>query len=246
MIMESRINVNGHNATGTIATDIVPDHEIQMTASRASTSTSNNALATLVKKRCKKKKPTKSQENWLEKTQNTLMIVATLIAGMALQVGVNHPSGGSVWQQDGDTHTGAVGASTFSLYSYEFFLICNTIGFVASFIIILIFVSGFPLRWRVIIWVMRVIMWVALTAMIVTYLSSITVLAPKYADSLLNTVIDVVLYAWVGVILLLILGHTIHLLMRIIPLIVKGLWKLMKLTWKKLRLMKLYLVQWWV
>ncbi|KAL6974017.1 hypothetical protein U1Q18_028199 [Sarracenia purpurea var. burkii] len=177
--MESRINVNGHNATGTITTDIVPDHEIQMTASRASPSTSNNASATLVKKKGKKKKPTKSQENWLEKTQNTLMIVATLIAGMALQVGVNHPSGGSVWQQDGDTHTGAVGASTFSLYSYEFFLICNTIGFVASFIIILIFVSDFPLRWRVIIWVMRVIMWVSLTAMIVTYLSSITMLAPN-------------------------------------------------------------------
>ncbi|KAL6974857.1 hypothetical protein U1Q18_046581 [Sarracenia purpurea var. burkii] len=49
--MKSRINVNGHNATGTIAMDIVPDHEIQMTASRASPSTSNNASATLAKKR---------------------------------------------------------------------------------------------------------------------------------------------------------------------------------------------------
>ncbi|KAA8535185.1 hypothetical protein F0562_030188 [Nyssa sinensis] len=40
----------------------------------------------------------KKQDNWLEKTRNTLMVVASLIATMAFQVGVNPPGG--VWQDD--------------------------------------------------------------------------------------------------------------------------------------------------
>ncbi|KAH6761350.1 ankyrin [Perilla frutescens var. frutescens] len=40
----------------------------------------------------------KQHSDWLERTKSTLMIVATLIATMTFQVGVNPPGG--VWQED--------------------------------------------------------------------------------------------------------------------------------------------------
>ncbi|KAL7001816.1 hypothetical protein U1Q18_002964, partial [Sarracenia purpurea var. burkii] len=244
--METRINVNAQSATSTVATDIVPDDETpMMTASRASPSTSNNDTSTVVKRKGKKKKRTKSHGNWLDKTKNTLMVVASLIATMAFQVGVNPPS--SVWQDSSEDNLTANSVNLapnshiagFSIMaynypsSYKLFLISNTTGFIASLSIILILVSGLPLRWRVIMWVLKVIMWIALTAMSLTYLISLTVIAPNDEYIILTKVLEVVIAIWIVVILLLLLGHAIRLLVKIIRLIVKSLWKLIKLSWKK-------------
>ncbi|KAJ4717521.1 putative Ankyrin repeat family protein [Melia azedarach] len=98
------------------------------------------------------------EDNWLEEKRNTLMVVASLIATMAFQACVNPPS---------NSHSDQYG--TFLLY--------NTIGFLASLSIILLLISGLPLKRRLFVWIFMVIMWIAITAVALTYIVSIGFLA---------------------------------------------------------------------
>lgn len=71
-----------------------------------------------------------------KKLQQTLMVVASLFATMAFQVGVNPPGG--VWQDDskkGDLKEHLAGKAVLAYeypVPYSFFMWCNTIGFLVS------------------------------------------------------------------------------------------------------------------
>ncbi|KAK2642444.1 hypothetical protein Ddye_024207 [Dipteronia dyeriana] len=126
---------------------------------------------------------------WSEKMRSALMVVASLIATMAFQAGVNPPGG--LWQ---DTSHGGGGVATsstsskphtagYSIFadhhpsSYSVFLACNTIGFVASLSIIVMLISGLQIRRGVYMWILMVVMWVAILSMGLTYHVSIISLA---------------------------------------------------------------------
>ncbi|GJY04286.1 ankyrin repeat-containing domain, PGG domain protein [Tanacetum coccineum] len=143
-------------------------------------------------------------EDWLDRKRNSLMVVASLIATMAFQAGVNPPSGvwqenssnndplranppSGVWQQDSPNNDPlhmagyAIMASNHQTL-YHIFLICNTVGFVSTLSIILLLISGLPfIKHRVFLWLLMVIMWMATTSMSLTYLVSILVLTPTPA-----------------------------------------------------------------
>ncbi|GJU38816.1 ankyrin repeat-containing domain, PGG domain protein [Tanacetum coccineum] len=131
-----------------------------------------------------------NNEDWLEKKKNSLMVVAVLIATMAFQAGVNPPSG--VWQenypqpnndtllanppsgiwQENSTNIDPPHKAGYSIMAsnkeslYHIFLICNTVGFVSTFSIILLLISGLPfIKHRVFLWLLMVIMWIATTSM---------------------------------------------------------------------------------
>ncbi|XVE71501.1 hypothetical protein DITRI_Ditri10aG0155900 [Diplodiscus trichospermus] len=166
--------------------------------------------------------------DWVERKRNTIMLVASLLATMAFQAGVNPPSG--VWQDSKElspssspspeSNTDSVHDAGFSVMAanfpipYTLFVISNTVGFLASLSIILLLISGLPLRRRFFMWVLMVIMWVAISAMALTYLLSVLVLTPK--DSERTKILVIVLFVWIGLMLLLLLGHTIRLIIRLI------------------------------
>ncbi|KAJ4717501.1 Ankyrin repeat family protein [Melia azedarach] len=142
------------------------------------------------------------EDDWLEKKRNALMVVASLIATMAFQAGVNPPH--SPWQ---DTFQN-------TKRRYGCFLFFNTAGFLASLSIILLLISGLPLKRRLFMWILMVIMWVAITAMAMTYMVSI--------DFLLDPVVIlpsgpyILTYIWLSIGGILFLGHMIRLIVKMI------------------------------
>ncbi|KAB1227093.1 hypothetical protein CJ030_MR1G028214 [Morella rubra] len=105
------------------------------------------------------------REDWLSRKTQGLMVVASLIAAMAFQAGVN-PSGG-LWQDDptngtksNNSHHAAGTAIMAEKHqqAYSQYLAYNTIGFVASLSIILLLVTR-----RLFMWILTVIVWVAYT-----------------------------------------------------------------------------------
>ena len=193
-----------------------------------SSSTSNQTNTVSKPKKSKdRKRFVNSHANWVERKRDTLMLVASLLATMAFQAGVNPPSG--VWQDpppSGSSSNNSDHKAGFSIMAdndaslYSSFIISNTVGFLASLSIILLLISGLPLRRRFFMWVLMVIMWVAITAMALTYLASVTAFTPE--RDLQLKIIAIVLFVWIGLMLLLLLGHTIRLIIRLI----KYLWKL--------------------
>ncbi|XP_052180919.1 ankyrin repeat-containing protein ITN1-like [Diospyros lotus] len=128
----------------------------------------------------------------LSKRQNTLMVVASLLATMAFQAGQTPPDGEA---------TGA----------YQEFIVANTIGYVASLGTIMFLVPGLPFKKKLFTRIMVLIMCLAVTSMAVTYASFIR-FNPGDDDW---GIISYVTMAWYGVICVLVLIHTIPLLKRL-------------------------------
>ncbi|KAL2545084.1 Ankyrin repeat family protein [Forsythia ovata] len=172
------------------------------------------------------KKMFKQHDNWLEEKRSALMVVASLIATMAFQVGVNPPSG--VWQET-DSQGNPATDFHYAGYSilahnypptYEKFLIYNTTGFIASLSIILLLMSGLPIRRRIFLWILMVITWIAITALALTYLLSIWVLTPEKESRI---PIGFTVLIWLGLMALLLVAHTIRLIIKIVRKLIKAL-----------------------
>ncbi|KAI3524057.1 hypothetical protein L1887_02677 [Cichorium endivia] len=157
-----------------------------------------------------------NSEDWLDRKRNSLMVVASLIATMAFQAGTNPPSG--VWQDTSTTdplHKAGYAIMMFNHSTlYQVFLVCNTVGFVSTLSIILLLISGLPfLKHRVFLWILMVIMWIATTSMSLTYLISIWVLSPKPESEQIRHVAEGIVLVWIGLMTLLVVGHTIRLIL---------------------------------
>ncbi|KAF8027118.1 hypothetical protein BT93_E0135 [Corymbia citriodora subsp. variegata] len=159
------------------------------------------------------KKSVKKQYDWLERKKSALMVVASLTATMAFQVGVNPPGG--FWQdtiQGTNPHNAgnSIMADNYPV-GYSIFLATNTIGFLASLSIILLLVSGLPLKHRFFMWIMMVILWIAITSIAYTYCLSITTFTPTHDTESFYSTIQLGIYAWAGLMVMLLVGHTIQL-----------------------------------
>ncbi|TXG61835.1 hypothetical protein EZV62_013198 [Acer yangbiense] len=89
-------------------------------------------------------------DDWLEKKRSVSMVVASLIATVTFQAGLNPPCG--VRQETGysvlyDRHRVA----------YILFLAYNTTGFVSSLSIILLLISGLPVRRKCFVWILMMV-----------------------------------------------------------------------------------------
>ena len=157
----------------------------------------------------------RNHEDWLKKKRGSLMIVATVIVAMAYQAGLNPPSG--VWQKDDDKDAFDYLAGTFIMaYNYpkEYprFMAYNTVSFVASLSIIFMLISGLPIKRGIFMWLLMVVMWITITFMALTYLTSLQAVAPDHVFIPITREVDISLLVWLVLIGIVMLAHTIRFL----------------------------------
>ncbi|PIN21536.1 hypothetical protein CDL12_05746 [Handroanthus impetiginosus] len=159
----------------------------------------------------------KQQEEWFDKTRGALMVVASLIATMAFQVSVSplgnplstdlldraHLAGFSIMAQN-------------SPRAYTVLHIYNTINFIASLSIILLLMSGLTIRRRSFMWILMVITWIAISANAIAYMDLVLHVTPIDEAKSAMYVIQYSLIAWLVLMALLLIGHTIRLILKLV------------------------------
>ncbi|GFS43448.1 hypothetical protein Acr_00g0085160 [Actinidia rufa] len=159
--------------------------------------------------------------DWLGRKRSALMVVASLISTVAFQAGLTPPGG--VWQDDyqvdsngnpvDDPHT--VGTAVMAYkdsIQYSTFMIFNTIAFLASLSIILLLVSGLPLKRRRWMWLQMVIMWITITALVMTYFVALRNMSPKEADvqNMLREVTTISVLTWLVLMVIVLVGNVVR------------------------------------
>ncbi|KAI8022960.1 Ankyrin repeat-containing protein ITN1 [Camellia lanceoleosa] len=198
---ENRINaVNAVNNCGYTAYDIVMDSKNEQEF--------NDIKVTFRKVKAMKAKDL-SQGEWLSKKRDILMVVASLIATMAFQAGINPPGG--FWQDNTPPHRAGEAIMAYNYpNTYPYFIRANTTRFVASVSTILLLITGWPFKKFFFMWLLVVIMWVTITSIAFTYAFSIVVVSPKGEREPLFHTIVVGAIVWCCVMVSLLIAHTIR------------------------------------
>ncbi|KAG9449187.1 hypothetical protein H6P81_009152 [Aristolochia fimbriata] len=161
----------------------------------------------------------KRDDDWLNDMHNTLMLVATLIAAITFQTGLNPP--GAVWQErslnpflsepslaspPSYVKPGtAIGNNSNFLY-FKLFLYFDMIALGASVTVILVLISGFPLKNRLTTWILVFFMWVALASITLAFAFG-TVIITVPNDKL--RAIPIIVYVCVGLVTIIVAIHSI-------------------------------------
>ncbi|KAH6804714.1 hypothetical protein C2S51_032961 [Perilla frutescens var. frutescens] len=144
--------------------------------------------------------------DWLAKKRSALMIVASLTATVAFQAGLSPPGG--VWQGDfagnpnstaraDKAHKAGQSVMAYTLPDkYGQYMIFNTIAFLASLSIILLQVSGLPMRRRRWMWTQMIIMWIAISAQTLTYFVTLINMTPKHVENTVYHVAKISVIVW--------------------------------------------------
>ena len=170
------------------------------------------------------------QGDWLEETRGALMVVATVITTITFQPvlnppgGVNPPVGSFQNSEYGLTNKYGCDAGTSVLACseskdrYLTFMICNTISFAASLCVVFLLISGLPLKNKVCMCLLTFAMCTTLAFLAFAYNSAFNLLIPygllynKLTRDATFVVSGCVLFSLMGVIGMVLLIHTIHIL----------------------------------
>ncbi|XP_074267710.1 uncharacterized protein LOC141591269 [Silene latifolia] len=165
---------------------------------------------TLKRAKALKAKAMEKQKNkdgkWLNKQRNTLMVVATVIATMAFQFGVNPDLKDKI-----------------SDYGYKNLTIVNTISLVSSLSVVLVLIGGLPCK-RLFVVVLIATMWVSLTSTIYTYFLYLAHPSNELPDDAILLALTVSSAVWIILLLALLLGHILRVLIKLVKKLVRKLW----------------------
>ncbi|KAH0990212.1 hypothetical protein GBA52_001695 [Prunus armeniaca] len=157
--------------------------------------------------------------DWLGRKRSSLMVVSSLIATVAFQSGISPPGG--VWQDDYLTDSNgnpverphkagqSVMAYTEPIQYGQFMIFC-TIAFLSSLSIILLLVSGLPLKRRRWMWLQMVTMWIAITALTGTYFIGLIFMTPGQNRNYLYHVTQVSVIIWMALMGTVFIGNVIR------------------------------------
>lgn len=188
--------------THSIVHDWVPTQVPRITTSPTSTLISTEKPAAALKQK---------HTDWLGRKRSALMVVASLIATVAFQTGITPPGG--VWNPVEKPH--AAGTSVMvhtNSFRYGQFMIFNTIAFLASLSIILLLISGLPMKHGRWMWIQMVIMWIAITAQVLTYFISLKHTSPESANvqSMLSDVTEISVLTWLALMGVVFVGNVVR------------------------------------
>ncbi|KAI5354174.1 hypothetical protein L3X38_007069 [Prunus dulcis] len=157
--------------------------------------------------------------DWLGRKRSSLMVVSSLIATVAFQSAISPPGG--VWQDDYLTDSNgnpverphkagqSVMAYTQPIQYGQFMIFC-TIAFLSSLSIILLLVSGLPLKRRRWMWLQMVTMWIAITALTGTYFIGLIFITPGQNKNYLYHVTQVSVLIWMALMGTVFIGNVIR------------------------------------
>ncbi|XP_027065186.1 uncharacterized protein [Coffea arabica] len=209
-LLTTRIELNARNAKGQTALNMVPQNpkdrqkEIEKSLRQADALTADEIT---------NQQSNFDQVKWLEQKIKALMVVASLIANMAFQAGINPPGG--VWQDDQTEHSQEnpslnnahdAGQSIMAYHKiqfYRFFISFNTIAFVSSLGTISLLISGLPFRRRVFMRILNGVMWLTATSILLSYGISVAFVTPESTKQRPG---NVAVVAWSFVITIYLLG----------------------------------------
>ncbi|KAG5541550.1 hypothetical protein RHGRI_021402 [Rhododendron griersonianum] len=97
--------------------------------------------------------------------------------------------------------------------AYRQFMIFDTIAFLASLSIILLQVSGLPIKRRRWMWVQMVTMWIAITAQTITYFITLIHMTPKNVQKTLYEVTKISVLTWLSLIAIVFIGNFVRVIM---------------------------------
>ncbi|KAH9616959.1 hypothetical protein KSS87_019815, partial [Heliosperma pusillum] len=217
ILKNKKMDKNAINRNGLTALDIhihskkgINDSEIRVALKRAKALKAKTAL-----------KPRNKNKTWLENQRNALMVVASLIATMAFQVGISPPGG--VWQDNIGHNAGNSVMADVVKDDYDRLLIFNTAGLISSLSVILLLISGLPFK-RLFVAILMLTMWIAVTATTLSYIVSVNYLSGNREVLRLSSKNHrPVLYAlgagigvWLILMVLLLLGHAVRFVVKFI------------------------------
>ncbi|XP_040997134.1 ankyrin repeat-containing protein NPR4-like [Juglans microcarpa x Juglans regia] len=160
--------------------------------------------------------------DWLGRKRSALMVVASLLASVAFQAAISPPGG--VWQDDysvdsegnpvGNPHK--VGEAVMAYNGtdgYGQFMIFNTIAFLASLSIILLLVSGLPIKRRRWMWIQMVTMWIAITTLTGTYFLGLMNMTPNHEKGTLYFLMKWSVIVWLMLMGIVFLGNVARMIL---------------------------------
>nr|XP_023900854.1 uncharacterized protein LOC112012699 [Quercus suber] len=124
--------------------------------------------------------------NCVEENHGCIMVVATVITTITFQQAASPPS--VVWLQSGnDTHyfcynievdAGTSVVSSIDPLYYFYFMIFNTISFIASVIVNFLIISGFPVKNKICMGLLTIALCTTLAFLVITYITTVSMLTP--------------------------------------------------------------------
>ncbi|KAM7513574.1 hypothetical protein LguiA_003157 [Lonicera macranthoides] len=157
-----------------------------------------------------------NKESWMDRKRDAILVIATLIAGMAYQAGSNPPGG--VWDQNDQIYTNLQGQNV-TLRTGKFIMVVNypriyiifwsfnTASFVAALTIILLLIRSSPhlgttwcrvLRQKLYMWFLTGVIWTMATSMAVTYRFAMLVITPGIQWESTYIIVSCSVIGWLG------------------------------------------------
>lgn len=205
--------------TSPITTSRSPKNSPSLSTKKAPSKKWRSLRKPLSKKLSALKRPP-VEADWLSQKRNSLMVVASLLATVAFQAATTPPGG--VWQDDYkvDAYGNPVkephmaGTSIMAhiqRIAYGQFMIFNTLAFLSSLSIILLLLSGLPIKRRRWMWTQMVIMWLAITGQAITYFIALRNMSPADTRGMLKDVTDVSVVCWLCLMGIVFMGNVVRL-----------------------------------